>query len=115
MEARQSFHCLDFYDDLTPDQHVEAIGDIKLQLLEDDRQPQLPVNRDPTPAEFMRKALFIDGFQKTGAQRPMHLDPRIDYLSRKALRLRGNDFVGLRAFVRFVFQSSVGYRRILWD
>ena len=78
VDGQDTVDRLDLNHQLTIDKKIEAICGFQLHALVDNGQLDLPLEDNPRLKQFMAKAIFVDTFQKAGAQMSVHLDRTAD-------------------------------------
>lgn len=72
-----------FNDNLFSDHNVQPIGTVDSYIFVNHRQRNLSIKQNSTDRQFMTKAFFVCGFQKSGPQVSMDLNSRANNLIRQ--------------------------------
>jgi hypothetical protein len=78
MHRQNALDRLQLQDDRLLDDDVSEIGALETNIFVDDRQRHLPPERQAAMREFPAEAFFVNRFEQTGAQFPVHLDGETD-------------------------------------
>jgi len=78
MDGQDAVDRLDLNHQLAVDKEIQAKCGFQLHALVDNGQLDLALEDNPSLKQFMAEAVFVDAFQKAGAELSVHLDRTAD-------------------------------------